>query len=146
MNKPKVRNKKRLFREVSFLKKNRVGRNYLKNLYSVRRETCKRSGVTQPQLNFMLWCYDKEFWTTLYAVDDYKMSKDHLEKTIIWPLTNSEYIFKYFNRLTPPKSGHDDHLFREENHFNYRVRYAITQKARLFVQRFYRDLEEGLED
>ena len=31
-------------------------------------------------------------------------------------------------------------LFRDETKYNYRVRYAITQKARLFVQRFYNEL------
>ena len=32
-------------------------------------------------------------------------------------------------------------MFREETKFNYRVRYALTQKARLMVQKIYRDLE-----
>jgi len=35
----------------------------------------------------------------------------------------------------------DEHLFRDETKYNYRVRYAITQKARLLIQRMYRELE-----
>ena len=35
----------------------------------------------------------------------------------------------------------DDHLFRDETKMNYRVRYALTQRARLIVQRIYKELE-----
>jgi len=49
-------------------------------------------------------------------------------------------IYKHFERLTPSQTA-EDHLFRDETKYNYRVRYAITQKARLLVQAFYRELE-----
>jgi hypothetical protein len=39
-----------------------------------------------------------------------------------------------------------DQIFRGETKFNYRVRYAITQKARLAVQRFYNMLENNVID
>lgn len=51
-------------------------------------------------------------------------------------------VYKHFDKLTPSKEM-DDHLFREETKYNYRVRYAITQKARLLVQRFYRELDRS---
>jgi len=49
------------------------------------------------------------------------------------------YIYKHFDKLTPSKEM-DDHMFHEETKFNYRVRYALTQKGRLLVQRFYNSL------
>ena len=53
---------------------------------------------------------------------------------------NEGYIYKHFDKLTPSET-YEDHLFRDETKFNYRVRYALTQKARNMVQRVYRNLE-----
>ena len=50
------------------------------------------------------------------------------------------YLYKHFDKLTPSNTF-EDHLFRDETKFNYRVRYALTQKARLLVQRVYREFE-----
>ena len=52
----------------------------------------------------------------------------------------ARYIIKHFDKLTPSDT-YEDHLFRDETKYNYRVRYGLTQKARLLVQRFYRELE-----
>ena len=58
---------------------------------------------------------------------------------IIYPLMKQGLVYKHFDKLTPSTTA-EDHLFREETKYNYRVRYAITQKARLLVQAFYRRL------
>jgi hypothetical protein len=76
-----------------------------------------------------------------HAALDYEISKRKIGDRIIYPLTREGYVYKHFNRLTPSNTA-DDHLFREETKMNYRVRYAITQKARMLVQAFYRHLEE----
>ena len=55
--------------------------------------------------------------------------------------SSRDSLYKHFDKLTPSDT-YEDHLFREETKYNYRVRYAITQKARLLVQAFYRDLEK----
>jgi hypothetical protein len=49
-------------------------------------------------------------------------------------------IYKHFDKLTPSDSR-EDHLFRDETKFNYRVRYALTQRGRIIVQQIYRNLE-----
>ena len=49
---------------------------------------------------------------------------------------NKGYIYKHFDKLTPSDT-YEDHLFRDETKYNYRVRYAITQKARIKVQAFF---------
>jgi hypothetical protein len=66
-------------------------------------------------------------------------TKQHIADRIVYPLVKEGYIHKVFDKLTPSQTF-EDHLFRSETKFNYRVRYALTQKARLMVQRFYRSL------
>lgn len=88
----------------------------------------------------MLWAYDLEFWTLDFAAEDYEYNKTKLADRIVYQLVNEGYVYKHFDKLTPSDSR-EDHLFREETKMNYRVRYALTQKARLLVQAFYRELE-----
>ena len=132
--------KTRLFREVSFIKKRYVGDNYLKNLRSVRMSFCDSNDISWSHVEFLLWCYDMEFFTIAYASENYGVNHDNLANRVIYPLQNDGYIYKHFDKLTPSQEL-EDHLFREETKYNYRVRYAITQKARLLVQRFYRSLD-----
>lgn len=134
--------KKKLFRESSRLNQRYVNRNYLKHL---RREIVreKEKGILfQTEIYFLLWAYDLEFWTLKYAAEDFGYSPKKIGERLIYPLVNEGYIYKHFDKLTPSDT-YESHLFREETKFNYRVRYAITQKARMFVQAFYRRLEKG---
>ena len=73
-------------------------------------------------------------------VEDMGKSAAPMAQKTLYPLMNEGYVYKHFDRLTPSDTR-EDHLFREETKHNYRVRYAITQKARLLVQDFYRNLE-----
>jgi len=141
MPKSKVK-KKRMFREVSFLDDRYVSHNYLKDLRYVRTIFCEDSGVSFSHLEFLLWAYDKEFWTINYAADEYGFNKKNFGNRILWPLIKQGLVYKHFDKLTPSDTL-EDHLFREETKYNYRVRYAITQKARLLVQRFYRELQRN---
>lgn len=134
--------KKKLFRESSRLNQRYVNRNYLKHL---RRELVKEKekGILfQTEIYFLLWAYDLEFWTLQYAADDFGYSPKKIGERIVYPLMQEGYIYKHFDKLTPSDT-YEDHLFREETKFNYRVRYALTQKARMFIQAFYRRLEKG---
>lgn len=139
MPKSKVPRKK-LFRESSRLNQRYVKRNYLKNLRKVLLSTKEKSDVFQKEIMFMLWAYDLEFWTLDYAAKEYEVSKKKLGERTVYPLLKEGYIYKHFDKLTPSDT-YEDHLFREETKYNYRVRYALTQKARLLVQRVYRELE-----
>ena len=89
---------------------------------------------------FMLWAYDLEFWTLDYASKEYGYSKGHIGERLVFPLVKEGYVYKHFEKLTPSQTM-EDHIFREETKMNYRVRYALTQKARLLVQSFYRELD-----
>jgi len=139
MPKSKVR-KTRLFREFSRMDSRYVNRNYLKYYRSVKLEFCDSKDISSSHLDFLVWAYDLEFFTKDFASEDYEMNKKKLGERVIYPLMNMGFIYKHFDRLTPSQTA-EDHLFRDETKMNYRVRYAITQKARLLVQAFYRELE-----
>lgn len=140
---PKTRvKKKRLFREVSYLHERYVNKNYLKNLRNVKKEYCKEKGIKGAHLDFLLWAYDKEFWTIKYVSANYKYSYAKFSERMIGPLQKEGLVYKHFDRLTPSQT-HEDHLFREETKMNYRVRFGITQKARMVVSFFYNRLENS---
>ena len=138
MPKSKV-SKKKMFREFSFLKDKYINNNYLKNYHAAAVKILESSGVSKSHLEFMLWAYDLEFWTIDYASEEYSYNRSNMANRIVYPLQQEGYVYKHFERLTPSQSL-EDHLFRDETKYNYRVRYALTQKARLFVQRFYQSL------
>jgi|TARA_R100000482_G_C4980497_1_gene83043 hypothetical protein len=135
MPKSKV-SKSKKFREFSRLSERYVKNNYLKNLRKALISTQEQHRVFEKELMFMLWAYDLEFWTLDYAAQNYGYSKKKIGERIVYPLVAEGLVYKHFDKLTPSDS-YEDHLFRDETKFNYRVRYALTQKARLLVQRFY---------
>jgi len=137
---PKSRiSKKKMFRDFSVLKDKYINNNYLKNIHSSRKSFCEKNSVDWKHLEFMLWAYDLEFFTIKYAAEEYQYNRSNMSNRIIYPLQSDGYIYKHFERLTPSRTL-EDHIFREETKYNYRVRYALTQKARLLVQRFYQSL------
>lgn len=136
-----VVSKKKLFREFSRLNQRYVKNNYLKNLRAAVKNFCRDKDIFERELMFLLWAYDLEFWTLRYAAEEYDYSEKKLSERIVFELVNQGYVYKHFDKMTPSQTM-QDHLFREETKYNYRVRYAITQKARLLVQAFYRYLED----
>ena len=132
--------KKKLFRDFSHLNQRYVKNNYLKRLRTSMISFCEKKDVFEREMLFMLWAYDLEFFTLKYASKDFKYSEKKLAERLVYPLANEGYIYKHFDKMTP-STKLEDHLFREETKYNYRVRYALTQKARLLVQAFYRNLE-----
>ena len=132
--------KKKLFREFSMQDKKYLRRNYLKNLKKVKHLVNKEYDISFSMIEFLLWAYDLQFFTIKYAAEDLAMNKNNTQNRFIYPLVNKGYLYKHFDKLTPSQTF-EDHLFREETKMNYRVRYALTQKARLLVQRIYRELD-----
>mgnify|MGYP007077416715 FL=1 len=132
--------KKRLFRDFALQDKKYILRNYLKRLKEVKRNINKNTDLSFSQVEFLLWGYDLQFFTIDYASKDMGMNKNNTQNRFIYPMVNKGYLYKHFDKLTPSDT-YEDHLFRDETKYNYRVRYALTQKARLLVQRVYRELE-----
>ena len=132
--------KKRLFRDFALQDKKYILRNYLKRLKEVKRNINKNTDLSFSQVEFLLWGYDLQFFTIDYASKDMGMNKNNTQNRFIYPMVNKGYLYKHFDKLTPSDT-YEDHLFRDETKYNYRVRYALTQKARLLVQRVYRELD-----
>ena len=132
--------KTKLFREVSKLPTKYVKSNYLKNLRSATDSFLDiNPDLTRSYLNLMLFLYDLEFFTISWVAENYGMNRKNLADRMVYPLVASGYLYKHFDKLTPSQTR-EDHLFRDETKFNYRVRYALSQKGRLAVQRFYNSL------
>lgn len=132
----------KMFREFSKLNQRYVKNNHLKYLRKSVNEFCIKNDIFEKELMFMIWAYDLEFWTLSYAAKDYGYSPKKIGERIVYELVKTGYIYKYFDKMTPSNTM-EDHLFREETKYNYRVRYALTQKARLLVQRFYSNLNSS---
>ena len=77
----------------------------------------------------MLWAYDLEFWTLRFAAEDYDYSEKKLADRIVYELVKQGYVYKHFDKLTP-SSTYEDHLFREETKYNFRVRYALSPERK----------------
>ena len=129
--------KSRMFRDMSKLPDKDVSQNYLKNLRtSTNNFLEKNPDLSQGYLYFLLFVYDLEFFTISWAAENYEMGKRNVAERMVYPLVNMGYLYKHFDKLSPSQTL-EDHLFREETKFNYRVRYAMSQKGRMAVQRFY---------
>ena len=131
--------KTRMFRDFSKLPTRFVKSNHLKNLKNALEDFIGNGEITKSYLYFMLFVYDLEFFTISWVADEYGMNKKNLADRMIYPLVSMGYLYKHFDKLTHSQTL-EDHLFRDETKFNYRVRYALSQKGRMAVQRFYNSL------
>ena len=132
--------KTRMFRDFSKMPSRFVKHNYLKNLRNATNEFLEvNPELTKSYLHLLLFVYDLEFFTISWAAENYQMSRGNLADRIIYPLMSLGYIYKVFDKLSPSQTL-EDHLFRDETKYNYRVRYGLSQKGRLAVQRFYNSL------
>ena len=138
---PKSRVKRsKMFRDFSFIDKKSIGNNYIKHYKREMREAVNTYDLSARQILFLIHAYDLEFWTLDYISKSLEERRNQIGIKVLYPLQNKGYVYKHFDKLTPSDSL-EDHIFRDETKYNYRVRYAITQKARLLVSRFYNMLE-----
>ena len=129
--------KTRMFRESAIMKKKYLSYEGLKYLYPTLREWDSKYDIRPAHIMFLVYLYDLEFFTLDYLCEKLDRNKHSLFRDTVNPMRKAGYIYKHFNKLTPSDTA-EDHLFRDETKYNYRVRYALTQKARLLVARFYR--------
>jgi hypothetical protein len=113
--------KKRMFRDFSLQDKKYIKRNNLKRLKQIRHKVQKEWEVSFADLEFLLWGYDLQFFTIDYASKDLDYNKTNLSNRIIYPLQAKGLLYKHFDKLTPSQTM-EDHLFRDETKYNYRVR------------------------
>ena len=128
-----------MFRDFLYKSKEIRETNKLKNIRKLRRKVTKEKELTIAQFEFLFWGYDLEFFTLDFASSNFDMNKKNLYDQVVYPLMKRGYIYKYFDKLTP-SATYEDHLFRDETKFNYRVRYALSQKAINSVIAWYREM------
>jgi len=104
------------------------------------KEAVETYGLSARQILFLIHVYDLEFWTLDYISNSLGERRNQVGIKVLYPLLKKEYVYKHFDKLTPSGTL-EDHIFREETKYNYRVRYALSQKGRLLVSRFYNRLE-----
>lgn len=98
----------------------------------------EKHGIARAEMEFMLFVYDLEFFTLDWIAEEMDLSRKKIGPRVVYPLLKREYLYKHFDKLSPKTEL--DQMFKE-NKYTYRVRYALSQKGRLNVQRFYRKLE-----
>lgn len=131
--------KSKLFRDFSYIKEKWIKDNYLKNWTIVMNDMLSRYELSDKELRFMIFVYDLEFFTLDWIAAKYQYEKRNVGRRLVYPLMKKGYIYKHFDKLTPSDTM-EDHLFRDETKYNYRVRYALSQNGRLVVSRFYRKM------
>jgi len=138
------RSKTKKMREFGVLRSYEYNRerNYLKNLDAAFKYYNQEHELNYSFMTIMLFCYDLEFWTADYVAEQMGRSSIKLKERFIYPARHRDLVYKHFDRLSPGKMTPDQQLFYEETKMSYRVRYALTQKARLLIQKFYAMLED----
>ena len=132
------RKRKGMFRDFKMKDPDRISKSYLKYQRLVMRDMVGNYDLKESEMNFMLFAYDLEFFTLDYMSESYFYHKEKLGARIVFPLQNRGLVFKYYDKLSP--TNYEDAIF-DESKMRYRVRYALTQKARLLVQKYYRKIE-----
>lgn len=129
----------KMFREFVYKDREYQERNKLKHYKEIRKKVAQKHGIKQSELEFLIWAYDLKFFTIRHAAKELNMTERSIGNNIIMYLARKKYTYKYIDKLTP--SRYEEYLFREETKYNYRVRYAITQKARQVVEDVYAELD-----
>jgi len=134
----KKRPQKGKFRDFKMRKELWLNKGYLKYLRLATRDVVGNYDISESELNFMLFIYDYEFFTMDHISEAYFYNRIKLAQRLMYPLQRKDYIYKYYDRLSP--TSYEEAIFNESK-WKYKVRYALTQKARLLVQKYYRKIE-----
>lgn len=134
----KKRPRKGMFRDFKMRSDDTIGDSYCKYHRLVIRDLVNSTEASEAQINFMIFIYDYEFFTLDHISEKYFYSKVKLSRRLVYPLQNKRYIYQYYSKLKP--NSYEDAIFEESKH-KYRIRYALTERGRLLVRRYYRKLE-----
>jgi acetone carboxylase gamma subunit len=131
--------KGRKMREFSYLNDRYINKNYLKYYKHAVRDICGGTDLTMNEVNVMLFMYDYEFFTANHMADALFQSRIKFKQKVLYPLMKRKWVHKVFDREKVGEMTWSQALMHERG--KYRNRYALTQNARLVVQKFYRKLE-----
>jgi hypothetical protein len=128
--------KELMFREFVYKDISVRRENILKYYKPTKAALCKENKITGAQLDFMVWCYDLEFFTRAYAAEKLKMNTRNIYTRMVHPLLGKELLYRYHHRFDVYKRF-EDAMFHEEGGHRYRVRYALSKRGVMIVERFY---------
>ena len=123
-------------REFNKLNARYVSSNYLKKLKRALSYTKDKHDVTFNECMFLLKFYEYEFFTLRHAAKALEQNEKKLYERVFTPLRRKGLLDRHYDKTDMTML---DAMFEEKN--NYRVRYALTQRARILVQQFYRNIE-----
>ncbi len=130
----------RRMREYAILPARMISRNYLKYLRHVKVDVCGAYGLTPGQFDFLMFIYDLEFFTLMYCRAHFAPISDNKIRLLYnKPLQNSGLVEIYASRGSIDSGVRQ--LFGIAKNEGYAVRYCLSQKGRLLVQKIYRKLE-----
>lgn len=96
----------------------------------------ERHDITLNECMFLLKFYEYEFFTLRHAAKALDQNEKKLYERVFTPLRRKGLLDRHYDKTDMTIL---DAMFEEKNSF--RVRYALTQRARLIIQQFYRHLE-----
>tara|TARA_R110000751_G_scaffold33514_1_gene83511 strand:+ start:1037 stop:1474 length:438 start_codon:yes stop_codon:yes gene_type:complete len=131
--------RKKLFREFAKKESKDIPYTNLKNIHFLYKEAKDIHELGRAELDFIMFIYDYEFFTIEHIAKALNKSESRMRKRLIYKMVSDGWVYKHFDKLTPSASVEDSY-FRDETKYNYRVRYAITQRGRLVVTRLYRKM------
>ena len=91
-----------MFRDFAKLPRKKYSYDGLKNVYNTLRFYKQKHDLTQSQILAMVFCYDLEFFTIDYLTRELDLNRQFCARMIVYPLVNEGYMYKHFDKLTPP--------------------------------------------
>lgn len=131
----------RKMRQFSKLSEKYVPRNYMKYLKLAMRDMQENHDITNNELKILLFFYDYEFFTLDHAAEAIHQSRKRFAERILYPMQKKGLVTQVHKRWSVETGSDVDMFFASESKHNYKVRYGVSQRGRLLVQRFYRKME-----
>ncbi len=137
MPKSKI-HKKKINREFLPLQDKYVRHNDMKYLSLAVRDMVNNTDLTKPELEFLLYVYDLEFFEITWVANTYNQSRKNVYERIVLPLKRKGYLTEYYNH----NSEEDVQMFSLRRTAS---KLSASHKGRHAVQRLYRKMN-GEED
>jgi hypothetical protein len=83
------------------------------------------------QVDFLLFAYDLEFFTIEWMAQQLSKSYNQTKDWLTVRLRKRELLFDYFSMEDIDIHKDTSMWFRDENRWNYRKRYSLTQEGRM---------------
>jgi hypothetical protein len=96
----------------------------------------KEYGLNPMYVQFLIYTYDLEFFTIEWIAKQLSKSYNQTKDWLIVKLRNKKLIFDYFSSEDIDIHKDSSMWFRQENKWNYRKRYALTQEGRMIADRW----------